>query len=229
MVLRVIDVETTGDNAENDHIVEIASADLTKSLKLTNEMNELVKPPVPIPPEASAIHHIIDEDVADSRPVAEVLPLFAGADAYVAHNCRFEQDFLLRHGVISDDAPWVCTYKCAVKVWPDWSTHKLQDIRYRLPHLIAPFGRAREDIAPHRAASDVLVCAALFVELLSHATWKELVQWTYEPTIFTKFAFGKHRGERYDSVPLDYLHWILGKDFDADVKASAQHWINQRA
>jgi exodeoxyribonuclease X len=49
----------------------------------------LVRPGKPIPPGASAIHHIIDEDLKDALALSEVIDRFRGADVYVAHNCEF--------------------------------------------------------------------------------------------------------------------------------------------
>ena len=40
---------------------------------ITNAMDTLVRPGKPIPPGASAIHHIIDEDVQDAPPLSEVI------------------------------------------------------------------------------------------------------------------------------------------------------------
>jgi len=42
-----------------------------------------------------------------------------------------------------------------------------------------------------------------------------LVQWSSEPALLSVFRFGKHRGERFDSVPEDYLRWIVEGQNDA--------------
>jgi hypothetical protein len=41
--------------------------------------------------------------------------------------------------------------------------------------------------------------------------------------------FGKHRGERFDAVPADYLEWIVNgqNELSEDVKASAQYWLGK--
>ena len=65
------DLETTGVNANSDRIVEIAY------LKVHPNGNEETKtfrvnPGIPIPKEASDIHHITDEDVANSPSFKEI-------------------------------------------------------------------------------------------------------------------------------------------------------------
>jgi exodeoxyribonuclease X len=69
---------------------------------------------MPIPAGASAIHHIIDEDVQNAPQLPEVIERFRGADYYVAHNCEFEHSFFAAQGV--ELGPWICTYKCVLRV-----------------------------------------------------------------------------------------------------------------
>ena len=59
----------------------------------------------------------------------------------------------------------------------------------------------RSSISPHRAAFDVVVTAAIFEELIKKARWSELVQWSAEPALHTRFHFGKYRGRRYGALP----------------------------
>jgi hypothetical protein len=77
-------------------------------------------------------------------------------------------------------------------------------------------------ISPHRAAFDVVVTAAIFEELIKNARWSELVQWSDEPALYTKFHFGKSRGQRCDDIAAsdpDYLRWIIEKsELDAGIK-----------
>ena len=83
---------------------------------ITNAMDTLVRPAKSIPPGASAIHHLVDEDVQNAPLLTEVMQRFKGADVYVAHNCEFERSFFAAQGI--ELGPWICTYKCALRVWP---------------------------------------------------------------------------------------------------------------
>src|SRR5262245_6475290 len=227
MTVRVIDVETTGTDLAADAIIEIASVDLLKDGSIANQRSTLVRPPIPVPPESSAVHHLIDEDLAFAPQLEEVLDQFKGADAYVAHNADFERSFL-EH--LLGDTLWACTYKCALRIWPDLLSHSNQTLRYRLG-LASPFGIDRHTLSPHRALSDAIVTAAVFKEVTKHATWPELVRWSSEPALLSVFRFGKHRGERFDAVPEDYLRWIAEgqNELREEVKTSARYWLDRRA
>lgn len=68
----ILDTETTG-LAEDSEIIEISIITLTGETLL----NTLVKPTRPIPPEATAIHGITDDDVAAAPSWREVWPIAA--------------------------------------------------------------------------------------------------------------------------------------------------------
>jgi exodeoxyribonuclease X len=75
----------------------------------------------------------------------------------------------------------------------------------------------------------VIVTSAIFVELLGQAKWSELMQWSAEPALVTVFGFSKHRGQRFDAAPRDYLEWIADEqnDLREDVKFSARYWLQK--
>jgi exodeoxyribonuclease X len=124
-LIRVIDIETTGIDPTTDTIIEIASVDMVRDGGITNAIDTLVQPGRPIPPGASAVHHIVDEDVQNAPTLAEVIDRFRGAAYYVAHNCEFECSFFAAQGI--ELGPWICTYKCALRVWPELDGHSNQD------------------------------------------------------------------------------------------------------
>ena len=186
-----------------------------------------MRPGKAIPPGASAIHHIIDDDLKDAPPLGAVIDRFRGADFYVAHKCEFEESFFAAQGV--ELGPWICTYKCALRVWPELDGHSNQELRYAL-NRATPFpGYERGAISPHRAAFDVVVTAAIFEELIKKARWSELVHWSAEPALHTRFHFGKYRGRRYDEIAASdpsYLQWIVEKsELEEGIKHSARHWL----
>lgn len=226
MVLRVVDIESTGTNPETDDIIEIASLDLVKGGGMTNARSDLVATARPIPPEASAVHHILAEDLKGARDINEVLIGYGMADWFIAHNAAFEQSFL---GQSWPHAKWICTYKCALRVWPDAPGHSNQVLRYWLG-IIHPFGIDRKSIDPHRALSDCYVTGEIAQRLLQAATFANLVRWSAEPPLHTKLNFGKHRGQRFDAVPADYLEWIRDKsELDEGMKFSARYWLEKSA
>ena len=227
-MIRVIDIETTGIDPGSDAIIEIASVDLVRGGGITNAMHTLVRPSKSIPPGASAIHHIVDEDVQNAPLLAEVADRFGGADVYVAHNCEFERSFFAAQGI--ELGPWICTYKCALRVWPEFDGHSNQELRYALGRATPFAGFERGSIAPHRAAYDVIVTAAIFEELIKRARWSELKQWSAEPALHTRIHFGKYRGKRYSDIAAsdaEYLLWIVEKsELEEGIKHSARYWLS---
>ena len=227
MTIRCIDIETTGIDPSKDAVVEIASVDLKREGGITNHLESLVRPSLPVPPEASAVHHLIDADLFGAPLLEDVIDRFRGANAYVAHNSEFEQSFL---GKYLGETTWICTYKCALRVWPELTSHSNQALRYTLG-LVNPHGIDRSTLNPHRALSDAIVTSAVFEQLLKQAAWSELVQWSSEPALLTVFGFGKHHGQRFDQAPRDYLEWIADgqNDLREDVKFSARYWLGRSA
>ena len=61
--LAILDLETTGTDTSHDRIVEISILKLAPEAA-PDHRTRRVNPGIPIPPEATAIHHIRDEDVA---------------------------------------------------------------------------------------------------------------------------------------------------------------------
>jgi exodeoxyribonuclease X len=224
---RVLDLETTGISPD-DAVVEIAAVDII-GREVVPIGSDLVRPHTRIPPQASAVHHLTDEDVGHCRPLEELLPHYldygheADIDVFASHNWRFDGQWL---GGKLDGRPAICTYKCALRVWPDAPAHNNQALRYwlRPKGLCAVFASNA-----HRALPDAYVTAFLLRELLELATVEELVAWTTEPVLLTKVAFGKHRGMAWSEVPPDYLAWVVEKsDLNDDVKFTAEHYRRLR-
>jgi len=88
-----LDLETTGINVVTDRIVEIA---LLKIFPDGREEEKLLRinPGIPIPPQASAIHGIFDDDVRDAplfKEVAKIIARFIeGCDLAGFNSTRFD-------------------------------------------------------------------------------------------------------------------------------------------
>lgn len=83
-----IDLETTGKDPGTCHVVEIAAVRVRRGQPV-EEFTSLVKPPVPIPADATRTHGITDAEVAGAPTFDEVWPklrAFCGNDVVVAHN-----------------------------------------------------------------------------------------------------------------------------------------------
>lgn len=218
------DTETTGVDTKTAHLVEIAL------YNDTFEFCKLVKPPSPIPPEVSAVHHICDADVelADDRDtvIGRLREHFSNPPfpIFVAHNAIFDR------GVFADAFPvvWICTYKAALRLWPDAPNHKNETLRYWLG--LGPRGRSQIQ-ATHSALHDCKVTWLLLLECLKHATLDQLVQWTEEPAKISKLSFGKHMGKKLTdpSVDAGYLNWICNNLHDnPDLQHCAREELKRR-
>lgn len=91
-VIAIIDVETTGANPERDRVIEFA---VQKGLTAESyQKSWRVNPGIPIPPEATAVHGIRDEDVKDSPPFSALIPvvekIIAGSNIIVGYNVDFD-------------------------------------------------------------------------------------------------------------------------------------------
>lgn len=231
MIIRVGDVETTG-LTPADAIVEVATLDLVEEgtgWQRGGMWSTLVNPGRPIPPEASAIHHITDADVAGAPAWADVRhKLVENLDLatcyFAAHNARFDLQFL----DLPKDLRTICTYKVALKLWPDCPRHGNQVLRYWLALKLADPALA----APHRAPGDAYVTAAILARAFREfvVTPDDLVAISAEPALLPRLTFGEHAMKPLADVPTGYLEWITTKmrDPDPDVFHTAKCHLHDR-
>lgn len=236
MRIRVIDLETTGVHPPAaicelgycDLVVEKNPSTGEAEWQIRDGRETLVNPGIAIPPETSAIHHIVDEDVANSPPFLDFIDAIRQRNAdeellFCAHNCNFEQAWLTAKVV--GDVRWICTYKCALRVWPEAPNFQNQTLRYYLK----PEGLDRKIASvSHRAYPDAYVTAHILRELLRYATVDQLVKWTSEPALLVRCRFGKHKGKLWTEIESSYLEWILRADFEEDVVFTATYVLQQR-
>ena len=210
----MIDLETTGQGFSDGGVVEIGWQDVAagpEGWALRGPVGAaLVDPGNPISPATAAIHHIIDEDVAGAPPwqaaappVLQALPGPAPL-ALAAHRASFEQRWC--RPVQPPGLRWVCTYKCALRLWLDAPTHSNQGLRY----WRRPAGLDREAGLPaHRAGPDAYVTAHHLRDMLAMASLDQLLAWSDEPALLVKVPFGPWRGRRFRDLADDALDNIL--------------------
>ena len=93
----VIDIETTGLDAKNDHIVSLGWLPVQhQEIELALGRHYLIKPPVSVG-QSAVFHGLHDKDLSQARDLSEVLTelldTYAGA-VFVAHHASIEQKFL---------------------------------------------------------------------------------------------------------------------------------------
>lgn len=212
---RVIDTETTDKDPARAKLVEIAYRDVDFLGTVLGSSQALVNPGIPIPPTASAVHHLIDEDVADALPAETILVMvrsmaLAAADCHVAHNAEYDSQVLRL-----SDVPWLCTHRLAKHLWPEIDNHSNQVIRYTL--------KLKPDLAPdepaHRAANDVAVTAEILRTALplvfrkwpGISTIAELIEKVKAPCQILRIPFAGHGYPLFTDAEEGLLRWIINK------------------
>lgn len=200
------DTETTGVRPDRDRIVEIAAYDPVRN----KTFEKLVKPDIPIPKEASAIHGIDDGMVANSPSFKEVgieFAEFCGDDSIlIAHNNdTFDMIFLrneaARHEISWPSWSFVDSLKWSRRYRPDLPRHTLQFLREM-------YGIAANNA--HRALDDVIVLHQVFVAMTDDLEIDEVFEILNRPKDLQHMPFGKHQGVPLKKVPKDYLRWLEG-------------------
>ncbi len=224
-----LDTETTGNEPEKDFLCQLA-------YKTEDETYcELFKPPISIPPEASAITHITNKMVADketfkeSKDYTKIKSLLENKNAVmVAHNARFDEAIIAKEGI--QPASTICTLRVAraldeKNVIPQY---KLQYLRYYLDIEI--------EAEAHDALGDVLVLEKLYQRLLDKImkddnkseaeAIEKMIDISSKPSLMNSFPFGKYNGKTLDEVKqMDrgYLEWMLAqKEQNPEVE---EDWI----
>lgn len=243
----VVDLETTGFDPAVDRPVEIGWCRLSAPPNLFGVPNWmqvtvgtaaslLLEPQRPIPPESSAIHHLIAADLENAMDWQRGLELFATiagrVRALAAHSAKFERQWLTA-AVLGREVPWICTWKCALRAFPDAPGHGNQVLRYWLAAGWPDFDRARA-MPAHRAGPDAYATAFLLREMLLRYQLEELLRWSEEPAVLIRVPFGKrpedggNRGRRWSEVEDEFLEWTLVRDFSDDILHTVRLEIERR-
>ncbi len=233
--IRTLDFETTG-VAPPSHVIEVGVCDLV-ALDNLDGLWEIEAPRAhlcgggTITAETRAIHHISPAEILglDAFNAAGFVAEAKAAEvmAIAAHHADFEGKWI---GADLDGIPLICTYKAALRVFPDEPVHSNQYLRYRLEEL----GLSEPDPIlcqpAHRAGPDAYATAHLLKALLERAEFDDLVAWTKEPTALPRCPIGeKWRGKKWAEVEEGFLSWMLRQPtMDPDLKWNAQRELARR-
>jgi exodeoxyribonuclease X len=230
-IVRVIDLETTGSAPPAHAVCEVGWQDVALGQDGRWELygdggNILVNPGRPMPPVTQAIHHIRDEDVADApwwHDVArQVLDPYPRRLALAAHRAAFEEQFCTPS--FTRNADWICTWKCALRLWPDSPSFSNQVLRY----WRKPSGLEHERGLPaHRAFPDAYVTAHHLRDQLNEASLAQLVQWSNEPGLLPRVRYGPDRGKEWREIEEESLVKFM-TDRDPDIRFTAETEMARR-
>ena len=132
----VLDLETTGLNANRHEIIEIAAIRYRKGNTNHQTIQALVKPSKKVPKKITEITGITQEMLeAKGEPLADAMRefmAFVGNDRLVTFNAEFDMAFLhaatAQLGLPKLNNPVSCALKMARRAWPKRKTFRLGDL-----------------------------------------------------------------------------------------------------
>lgn len=223
-IIRVVDFETTGTEPPAE-VCEVGICDFHLEERRIDEPKSWLCGVKSMPPEVRAVHHISLAECEGKEPFNIGMAMAPGLDAIAAHNSEFETKFF------ASPVPIICTYKAALRVWPEAPSHSNGALRYWLEDqgLIRPDHVLTQPA--HRAGPDAYVTAHILLALFNTGvTGREMVAWTKEPRLLPTCPIGKFRGKPWPEVEEGFLGWMLRQDsMEADLKWNAQRELDRRA
>lgn len=227
--VRVIDLETAGGGPYD--VCEIGWQDVALGRDGRWRVDDqrgalLVNPGRAISADTMAVHHIRDVDVAGAPFWKQIAPSVlrpeCGVAALAAHRAGFEMRYCTPS--LTGGARWICTWKCALRMWPDLPRFSNQMLRYQR----MPEGLVHELYLPaHRAMPDAYVTAHHLRDMLNEAPLDQLLLWSGEPGLLPRVPSGPDRGKDWDQVSEVALH-ALARDRDVDIRFSAETETRRR-
>ncbi len=161
----VVDVETTGAKTPPCRITEIGAYRVSQG-RIVAEFQTLVNPETLIPPFIVNLTGITNQMVKNAPRFEDVAPLwldFAGDAVLVAHNAQFDVRFLNHE--LARVFPGrrmansnLCTVVLSRRIFPGLLNYRLQTVAEHFQIQI---------INRHRAASDALATAEIFLHMLA--------------------------------------------------------------
>ncbi len=222
-----LDCESTGLDPEKDRVVEVGAARFTFT-QVLQSFESLIDPECEIPKISQDIHKISSEMLKGKPKVAEILPhLLKMIDGHV----------LVGHGIGFDIALLAAEAKrhqIPTSIEKQRSIDTLRMARLYGESPINSLERLRQhfNIEPegaHRAMSDVVVNIEVFKHLAtSFQTTEQLFEVLKKPIKLRAMPLGKHKGRKFDEIPLEYLLWAERKDFDQDLLFSIRSELRNR-
>ncbi|MDR3252278.1 MAG: 3'-5' exonuclease [Tannerella sp.] len=234
--LVIFDLETTGINITNDRIVEISYLKVSPDGKEESKTRR-INPDMPIPPEATAVHGITDEDVKDCPRFKDIAKSLAaqieGCDLAGFNSNRF-------------DIPLLAEEFLRANINMDLTKRKFIDVqtifhKKEQRNLVAAYkfycGKDLTDA--HSAASDTLATYEVLKAQLDR--YPDLVNDVNELSKLSSYNnnvdfagrmiynekgeevinFGKYKGQTVREVlkkDIGYYSWVMQGDFSLNTK-----------
>jgi DNA polymerase III subunit epsilon len=222
-----LDCESTGLEPNTDRLIEVAAARFTFQ-QIVQLFETLVDPECPIPPVSQEIHKISSEMLKGKPKASMVLSdLFKMIDGHilVGHGIGFDIALLAAEAKRAqipntiEKQPFIDTLRMA-RLYGESPVNSLDCLRQHFN--IKPQGT-------HRAMSDVLVNIEVFKYLAKpYQSTEQIFKVLEKPIKLKTMPLGKHKGRKFDEIPIEYLLWAERKDFDQDLLFSIRSELRNR-
>jgi DNA polymerase-3 subunit epsilon/exodeoxyribonuclease X len=221
-VVIFIALKTTGKQSDD---VVVSVAILSEALNHEELINEGKK----IPPQASMVHHITNEMIADA-------PKFHKTQAYkilqkyntqehfwVMEESEFVVEMLQKYGFTLQANP-IDLLRVSKHLIKECELYSLQFLRYELKL----YKKDTQDLG-WGALADSYVLRHLYDYLKETVSPKEMVALTTQKVLLEKISFGKYSQRYIEEVvacDLAYVKWMLSlEDLDEDLRYSLQYYL----
>ncbi len=236
------DTETTGVNIVQDRIIELCAIKIFLD-KSRETFIQRFNPGIPIPPEATTVHGITDEMVANepsfSTKVSEIVEFFSGCDLAGYNLIRFDipllVEELLRNGVKQIPFEGAKFIDC-MAIWRVMEPRTLSDaVKYYTGEVHEEAHAAQGD-----AEATISVLAGQLAKypdlspdpdtlhdlaLQGNSVIDYAGKFSRDDDGDIIFTFGKNSGQKVKDN-LGMLDWMLSRDFPAHTKYIARKILN---
>ena len=200
----ILDTETTTNKETPDRPLEVVELAWMPLATPGEGFRQLYKPTMPCTFGATAVHHILPEELLDQPPSSQApddLPL---ATFWIGHNVDFDWKALG-----SPRGPRrICTLALSRALWPECDAHTLSAMMYFTNGAnAATRDRLR---GAHAATADcefVLDLLAAITHKTGISSLHELWELSEEARIPKTWAFGKFAGEPITAADRGYALW----------------------
>ncbi len=222
-----IDCESTGLDPSKDRMIEVAAARFTFD-QVLQKFETLINPDCDIPEVSQEIHKISKEMLQGKPKVEQILPdllKLINGHVIVGHGIGFDIALIAAEAKRNqiptqiEKQPFIDTLRMA-RLYGESPVNSLERLRQH-------FNIAAE--GAHRAMSDVIVNIEVFKYLAkSYKTTEQLFKILEKPIKLKAMPLGKHKGRKFDEIPIEYLLWAERKDFDQDLLFSIRSELRNR-
>ena len=251
-LLIIADTETTGLSLKTDRVCQfgIVGAFINREdrdIEFFVIADELCRPDdLVIPDEASKIHGVTNEMVANCAPDYEVISKSwkAAMDVVLEFETEFPEGAVALAGYNTDkfDWPLLSNIHPPIKeAIQDPAVPRVDGLplarrlhKGRSHKLGAMFEHLFNTPAvdAHNAAADCIMTGRVIARMLCDANMslRDAVTYAKTPVLLEHMPFGKHEGVRFEEIPISYIRWCHNNwtDIDMDLLHTFKHHLKTR-